>query len=59
MVPALLVKGQEQVEEWDVVWGGVGEGWEEIVPELVPVEIVFAPVVGRRLLTRQAHPVTT
>jgi hypothetical protein len=59
MVQALLVKDQEQVEEW--VWGValVEEGWVEIVPVQVLLGIVFAPVVEQRLLIKWELPVTT
>ena len=48
-----LAKDQGRAGEWDVL----EEGWErgeEIALGQVPAEIVFAPVVGQRFLTRQA-----
>jgi hypothetical protein len=52
MEQGLLVKVQEQVEEWDVVWVKGRAEWKEIAPVQVPAEIAFAPVVGRRFLTK-------
>jgi hypothetical protein len=52
MEQGLLVKVQEQVGGWDVVWEQGGEEWEETVLGQVPVEIVFAPVVGQRFLIK-------
>jgi hypothetical protein len=59
MAQDLLVKVREQVEEWvwDVVL--VEEGWEETALVQVPAEIAFAPVAGRRFLTRSALPAMT
>lgn len=54
MVPDLMVKDQEQVEEWDEVWVQAGEEWEETVLEQVPPGIVFALVVGLRFRIKQA-----
>ena len=52
MAQDLLVKVQEQVEEWDVVWVKGWAGWEEIVPVQVPAEIAFAPVAEQRFRIR-------
>jgi len=46
MAQALLVKDQEQVEEWGVVWARGWEEWEGTALEQDRVEAVFAPVVG-------------
>jgi len=46
MAQALLVKDQEQVEEWGVVGEGGWEDWEVIALEQDRAEAVFAPVVG-------------
>ncbi len=56
MAQAHTVKGQEQVEDWDVA--GAWEGWEEVVLGQVPVETAFAPVVEREFLMRWALPAT-
>ena len=48
MAQGRLAKDQE--------WGVLGEGWEEgeeIALGQAPSEIVFAPVAGRRFLTRR------
>jgi hypothetical protein len=52
MAQGLLVKVQEQVEEWVWVVVLVEEGWVEIALGQAPVEVAFAPVVGRRFLTK-------
>lgn len=56
MARDLLVRDQEQEEEW--VWGVVLEkgGWEETSLEQVPAEAAFAPVVGQKFLIRQVLP---
>jgi hypothetical protein len=58
MARGLLVREQEQEEEW--VWGVVLEkgGWEETSLEQVPAEAAFAPVVGQKFLMRQVLPAT-
>jgi hypothetical protein len=56
MAQAHTVKGQEQVEDWDVA--GAWEGWEEVVLGQAPVEVAFAPVVGRESLIRWPLPAT-
>jgi len=55
MVQVLMAKGQEQEEDWGVVWAG----WEEADLGRVPVGIVFAPVVEQKFLTRQVLPATS
>lgn len=53
MARGRLAKDRERVEEWDAL----EEGWErgeEIVLEQALAEIVFAPVAGRKFLTRLA-----
>jgi hypothetical protein len=47
-----LVKVQEQVEEWVWVVVLVEEGWVETALGRALVEVAFALVVGRRLLTK-------
>jgi hypothetical protein len=54
MVQDLLVKAQEQAEEWDGVWAQGGEEWEETALGQVPAGIVFALVVGLRFRIKQA-----
>jgi hypothetical protein len=56
MAQAHTAKGQEQVEDWDVA--GAWEGWEEVVLGQAPVEVAFAPVVGRESLIRWPLPAT-
>jgi len=59
MVRALLVKDQEQVEEWGVAWVKGWAEWEEVVPEQAQVEAVFAPIVGQRFRMKWVFPTTT
>jgi len=56
MAQALLVKGQEQVGEWGVVWARGWEEWEVIALEQDRAEAVFAPVAGPGFLMGQALP---
>ena len=56
MAQAHTVKGQEQVEDWDVA--GAWEGWEGVVLGQAPAEIAFAPVVEREFLMKWALPAT-
>jgi len=48
----LLVKVQEQAEEWDVVQVQVGEEWEETALGRAPAGIAFAPVVEQEFPIR-------
>jgi hypothetical protein len=57
MAQDLLARDQEQEGEWDEI--GAWAGWEEIALGLVPVGIVFAPVVEREFLIRQVLLVMT
>ena len=56
MAQALMVKDQEQVEEWGLAQGG---GWVETVLGQVPAGIAFALAVGQGFRIKQAFLVMT